>query len=264
MNMRTFYKSLLLLLGFFSVQAKAGTEVNVARWGTAAQSTLFYDWYTQNALDGLSSTCSHTTTHTDPWWKLDLMKMYSVNRVTITNRPDCCESRINGAEIRVGSVSSDVFSNPVSEQIDGAEIRIGNSLENNGNNNPICAVISSIPAGFSSTYTCNNMDGRYVSLFIPGDSRILTLCEVEVYGKGPVLKKTFVKMNLKSSSSLSEPGMRVQLLSQLQPALVERGFSDVMLQWSQPPEKEVMRKEAVPSECAQINTGKLKRNLNVL
>uniref|UniRef100_A0A671TFW9 Fucolectin tachylectin-4 pentraxin-1 domain-containing protein n=1 Tax=Sinocyclocheilus anshuiensis TaxID=1608454 RepID=A0A671TFW9_9TELE len=140
-------------------------------WGTAAQSTLFYDWYTQNALDGLSSTCSHTTTHTDPWWKLDLMKMYSVNRVTITNRPDCCESRINGAEI---------------------QIRIGNSLENNGNNNPICAVISSIPAGFSSTYTCNNMDGRYVSLFIPGDSRILTLCEVEVYGKGVIKQADFV------------------------------------------------------------------------
>uniref|UniRef100_A0A673IYD1 Fucolectin tachylectin-4 pentraxin-1 domain-containing protein n=1 Tax=Sinocyclocheilus rhinocerous TaxID=307959 RepID=A0A673IYD1_9TELE len=296
----TYFNSVLLLKGLLR-QFLQHMQMNVARWGTAAQSTLFYDWYTQNALDGLSSTCSHTTTQTDPWWKLDLMKMYSVNRVTITNRPDCCESRINGAEIRVGNVSSDVFSNPVCavvssipagatysyscrgmegryvivnipgtskiltlcevgvyvifpgnlatgrtitqsstigtwlgqqaidfnpgfiqpslscssttaqtdpwwrvdlryiyrvsrvvitnrldccpEQIDGAEIRIGNSLENNGNNNPICAVISSIPAGVSSTYTCNDMDGRYVSLFIPGDSRILTLCEVEVYGE---------------------------------------------------------------------------------
>uniref|UniRef100_A0A672L326 Fucolectin tachylectin-4 pentraxin-1 domain-containing protein n=1 Tax=Sinocyclocheilus grahami TaxID=75366 RepID=A0A672L326_SINGR len=291
----TYFNSVLLLKGLLR-QFLQHMQINVARWGTAAQSTLFYDWYTQNALDGLSSTCSHTTTQTDP--------------VTITNRPECCESRINGAEIRVGNVSSDVFSNPVCavvstipagatysyscrgmqgryaivnipgtskiltlcevgvyvifpgnlatgrtitqsstigtwlaqqaidfnpdfiqpssscssttaqtnpwwrvdlryiyrvsrvvitnrldccpEQIDGAEIRIGNSLENNGNNNPICAVISTIPAGVSSTYTCNNMEGRYVSLFIPGDSRMLTLCEVEVYGEGGIKQADFV------------------------------------------------------------------------
>ncbi|XP_016112928.1 fucolectin-1-like [Sinocyclocheilus grahami] len=302
MKMMVFYKSLSLLLGFFSVQTKAGREVNIATWGTPVQSTLAYNWYAQNALDGLSSTCTHTDAQSDPWWKLDLLKTYSVNSVTITNRLDCCSTRINGAEIRIGNNSLDVFSNPVCavvssipagatysyscrgmegryvivnipgtskvltlcevgvyvifpgnlatgrtitqsstigtwlgqqaidfnpgfiqpssscsstdnqtnpwwrvdlssvyrvsrvvitnrldccpEQIDGAEIHIGNSLENNGNNNPICAVISSIPAGVSSTYTCNGMDGRYVSLFIPGDSKILTLCEVEVYEEG--------------------------------------------------------------------------------
>uniref|UniRef100_A0A671TF21 Fucolectin tachylectin-4 pentraxin-1 domain-containing protein n=1 Tax=Sinocyclocheilus anshuiensis TaxID=1608454 RepID=A0A671TF21_9TELE len=140
-------------------------SVNIATWGTPVQSTLAYNWYAQNALDGLSfkkpsSSCSSTDNQTNPWWRVDLSSVYRVSRVVITNRLDCCP-----------------------EKIDGAEIRIGNSLENNGNNNPICAVISSIPAGVSSTYTCNNMDGRYVSLFIPGDSRILTLCEVEVYGE---------------------------------------------------------------------------------
>ncbi|KAL0189896.1 hypothetical protein M9458_016995, partial [Cirrhinus mrigala] len=58
-------------------------------------------------------TCSHTELQSDPWWTLDLLKTYSVNRVTITNRPDCCDGRINGTEIRVGNDSSDVFSNPV-------------------------------------------------------------------------------------------------------------------------------------------------------
>ncbi|XP_026117594.1 uncharacterized protein LOC113096424 [Carassius auratus] len=369
MNMSGFYKSLCFLLGFFSVQTQAEKEVNVATWGTADQSTLYGNyWYAQYALDGLSYTCTHTEWQTDPWWRLDLMKTYSVNRVTITNRPDCCESRINGAEIRIGNVSSNVYSNPVCavvstipagatysyschgmegryvfvsipetsmvltlcevgvyvifpgnlatgrnvtqsstfgswiteqaidfnpgftqpssacfstdsqtnpwwrvdlsyiyrvssvvitnrldccpERINGAEIRIGNSLENNGNNNPICTVISSIPAGVSSTYICNDMEGRYVNLIIPGDSRFLTLCEVEVYGEGPLLKRTFLKMKLKSSWSLSDPAVRVQLLSQLQSVLVERGFSDVTLQWTQPPEQEVMRKEAAPAKCA--------------
>uniref|UniRef100_A0A8C1C5K6 Fucolectin tachylectin-4 pentraxin-1 domain-containing protein n=1 Tax=Cyprinus carpio carpio TaxID=630221 RepID=A0A8C1C5K6_CYPCA len=367
MNMRDFYKSLSFLLGKFFFEH---VPVNVATWGTADLSILYQDWYAKNALDGSIYTCSSTPWQTDPWWKLDLMKTYSVNRVTITSKPDCtsCESWLNGAEIRVGNVSLNVSSNPICavvstiptgatysyschgmegryiivnnpgtskcvtpcevgvyvifpgnlatertvtqsstngswiteqaidfnpgiikqssacsstnvqtnpwwrvdlsyiyrvsrvvitnrldccpERINGAEIRIGNSLENNGNNNPICSVISSIPAGVSSTYTCNDMEGRYVNLIIPGDSRILTLCEVEVYGEGPLLKKSFLKMNLKSSSSLSEPAVRDQLLSQLQSALVQRGFSDVTLQWSQPPKQEVMRKEAAPAQCA--------------
>ncbi|KAL0189903.1 hypothetical protein M9458_017002, partial [Cirrhinus mrigala] len=57
--------------------------------------------------------CTHTASQSDPWWKVDLLKTYSVNRVTITNRPDCCDTRINGAEIRVGNAALDVFSNPV-------------------------------------------------------------------------------------------------------------------------------------------------------
>ncbi|XP_043100896.1 fucolectin-like [Puntigrus tetrazona] len=113
MNLRVFYKSLMFLLGFFSVQTKAEREVNVATWGTANQSTLAYNWSASNALDGLSSTCTHTQTQTDPWWMLDLMKTYSVNRVTITNRLSCCGDRINGAEIRIGNNSTALLSNPV-------------------------------------------------------------------------------------------------------------------------------------------------------
>ncbi len=55
-----------------------------------------------------------------------------------------------------------------------------------------CAVISSIPARVSSTYTCNDMEGRYVNLFIPGDSKFLTLCEVEVYGEGVIKQADLV------------------------------------------------------------------------
>ncbi|KAI9515407.1 hypothetical protein NQZ68_026141 [Dissostichus eleginoides] len=70
----------------------------------------------------------------------------------------------------------------VPQRLNGAEIRIGDSLEKNGNNNPRCAVISSIPAGFTETFQCNRMDGRYVNIVIPGRNEYLTLCEVEVYG----------------------------------------------------------------------------------
>uniref|UniRef100_A0A3Q1IBG4 Fucolectin tachylectin-4 pentraxin-1 domain-containing protein n=1 Tax=Anabas testudineus TaxID=64144 RepID=A0A3Q1IBG4_ANATE len=72
--------------------------------------------------------------------------------------------------------------NVVSERLNGAEICIGDSLDNNGNNNPRCAVISSIPAGLTQSFQCNGMDGRYVNIVIPGRAEYLTLCEVEVYG----------------------------------------------------------------------------------
>ncbi|KTF74935.1 hypothetical protein cypCar_00045879 [Cyprinus carpio] len=94
-------------------QSHVTDTMNVAAWGTAVQSTLANDWYPQNALDGKSYTCTHTDLESNPWWKLDLMNMYSVNRVAITNRGDCCNTRINGAEIRIGNNSSDLFSNPV-------------------------------------------------------------------------------------------------------------------------------------------------------
>ncbi len=44
-----------------------------------------------------------------------------------------------------------------------------------------CAVVPSIPAGATNSYTCPGMEGRYVSVNIPGTSKILTLCEVGVY-----------------------------------------------------------------------------------
>uniref|UniRef100_A0A673I7T9 Fucolectin tachylectin-4 pentraxin-1 domain-containing protein n=1 Tax=Sinocyclocheilus rhinocerous TaxID=307959 RepID=A0A673I7T9_9TELE len=137
--------------------------VNIATWGkNVTQSSTYGHWSAEQAIDfnpGFRkswSSCSSTNNQTNPWWRVDLSSVYRVNRVVITNRLDCCPERINGAEIR-----------------------IGNSLENNGNNNPTCAVISSISAGVSSTYTCNDLEGQYVNLFIPGDSKYLTLCEVE-------------------------------------------------------------------------------------
>ncbi|XP_052417059.1 fucolectin-like [Carassius gibelio] len=156
--MRVFYKSLLFLL----VQTKTEIEVNVAAWGKADQSTTYENCDAQRALDGINYTFTHTEEKSNPWWKLDLTKTYSVNRVTITNRLDCCSYRIDGAEIRVGNESSDL------------------------NRNPICAVVSTIPAGATYSYSCGGMKGRYVIVDIPGTSKILTLCEVGVYAIGAV------------------------------------------------------------------------------
>ncbi|KAK2902686.1 hypothetical protein Q8A67_007399 [Cirrhinus molitorella] len=138
---------------------------NVALQGKATQSSLYENGFASNANDGNKDgvynrgSCSHTQKGLSPWWRLDLLKKHKVFSVVITNRAEATSARLNGAQIR-----------------------IGNSLDSNGNNNPRCAVISSIPAGFSTTFACNGMEGRYINVVIPGREEYLTLCEVEVYG----------------------------------------------------------------------------------
>uniref|UniRef100_A0A8D0CQF5 Fucolectin tachylectin-4 pentraxin-1 domain-containing protein n=1 Tax=Sander lucioperca TaxID=283035 RepID=A0A8D0CQF5_SANLU len=141
-------------------------DTNIARGGNVIQSSLFGNGVPERAIDGNRTSdlgqgsCSITQADLKPWWRLDLMKTYQINNVTITNRGDCCPERINGAEIR-----------------------IGNSLYDNGNDNPRCAVISSMAAGTSQTFMCNRMEGHYVNIVIPGRQEYLTLCEVEVTGQ---------------------------------------------------------------------------------
>uniref|UniRef100_A0A8C9U2I8 Fucolectin tachylectin-4 pentraxin-1 domain-containing protein n=1 Tax=Scleropages formosus TaxID=113540 RepID=A0A8C9U2I8_SCLFO len=143
--------------------------------GTATQSSQFdSNGAAGKAIDGNRNTkyaersCTHTKQDSKPWWRVDLHNVYTVTSVTITNRGDCCAVRINGAEIRVG-----------------------NSLDDNGNQNPLCAVITWIPAGNSSSFQCNGMTGRYVNVVLPRPD-FLTLCEVQVYGytKNLALKGT--------------------------------------------------------------------------
>ncbi|XP_065146093.1 uncharacterized protein [Paramisgurnus dabryanus] len=145
----------------------AGSTDNVAFGGDAVQSSTLDQFGDANhAVDGnresiyTRGSCSHTAGEYNPWWRVDLKRIYSINRVSITNRGDCCEERIIGAQIR-----------------------IGNSLDNNGNNNELAAIIGFIPLGGTQTFTFNNIQGRYVNIFLPGNgiSKIITLCEVEVY-----------------------------------------------------------------------------------
>ncbi|RXN14172.1 III-FBPL precursor [Labeo rohita] len=140
---------------------------NIALGGIAAQSSR-YDALTaaQNAIDGnresfyKHGSCSHTKQDRNPWWRVDLLDVYRITRVSITNRGDCCE-----------------------ERIEGTQIRIGNGLENNGNNNMLAATVGPIPPGGTHTFAFKPIEGRYVNLFIPGRSEYLTLCEVEVYAE---------------------------------------------------------------------------------
>ncbi|XP_058639042.1 uncharacterized protein LOC131544678 isoform X1 [Onychostoma macrolepis] len=138
---------------------------NLALGGKAVQSTTYPELgAAQNAVDGnrqsiyARGSCSVTNGDRDSWWRVDLGDVYRVTRVSITNRGDCCEKRI-----------------------EGIQIRIGNSLENNGNNNELAATVGAMPLGDTKTFEFKPIKGQYVNLFLPGRNEYLTLCEVEVY-----------------------------------------------------------------------------------
>ncbi|KAM9450165.1 fucolectin-like [Clarias gariepinus] len=193
-------------------------QVNVALRGIAAQSSTFY--YPANlAIDGNtasnlgSGSCTHTNGDYGAWWRVDLLALFDISTVIITNRGDACPERINGAEIHIGK-----------------------SLVNNGNNNPRCVVISSIPAGVSANYTCNMM-GRYVNIIIPNINQYLTLCEVQVFGVPvPIIKRVFLSLKIKSNEDVNNPTIRDKVLQKIQSVCPQRLVFQI--RWTMEPELE--------------------------
>nr|XP_014339530.1 PREDICTED: uncharacterized protein LOC102356106 [Latimeria chalumnae] len=134
-----------------------------------------------NNSDYFLGSCTHTLFENNPWWRVDLLDVYRISRIVITNRGDCCSQHLNGAEIR-----------------------IGNSLTNNGNQNPKCGTITSVKQRME--FQCNSMTGHYVNVYLPGNNKPLYLCEVEVFG-------TLVATTLSQSTLNHKPtGRRFCLL----------------------------------------------------
>ncbi|XP_056623955.1 fucolectin-like [Triplophysa dalaica] len=198
---------------------------NCAFTGTVTQSSTSSTWLALHAIDGVRhgpdpdilTYCSATTVQSNPWWRLDLLDIHDISTVIITARSDCCEDQTNGAEIR-----------------------IGNSLENNGNNNPICAVTSGLLTGNTISYSCHGMVGQYVNVVMSGRTNHLVLCEVEVYGKVFHKRKSFLR--LKFSSSVDVAAERNEIIQQLQSGLGSH-ISDFKLYWTQLPKKEEEQEE---------------------
>ncbi|OCT77279.1 pentraxin fusion protein-like [Xenopus laevis] len=136
---------------------------NLAKSGAVRQSSIYSALYpAEKAIDGIKETnsftrpCAITAYEKGAWWQVDLRNSYKVGSVVIVNRGDCCSDRLKGAEIRVGNSAN--------------------------NNNQVCATITNI-SQTTITVCCNGMEGRYLSIVIPGRNEYLQLCEVEVYGE---------------------------------------------------------------------------------
>ncbi|KAI4811412.1 hypothetical protein KUCAC02_014322 [Chaenocephalus aceratus] len=117
-----------------------------------------------------------------PGGELDLLEPYVVPSVIISNRGDL-----------------------LSRRLVGAQIHIGNSLDNNGAANPVVGTISTIEALYTLTFT-DGVEGRYVTVHIPGEGKVLALCEVEVYGYHAPTEENLAVQGKAAQSSVFETG----------------------------------------------------------
>ncbi|TNN72629.1 Fucolectin-4 [Liparis tanakae] len=101
--------------------------------------------------------CTMTLVESDPWWRVDLLSVYNINAITITQ--------------------SDADEN----LLIGAEIWIGNSEEPNHNENVRCALVGNLPAKLSFHYSFKAIEGQYITVRLPGNLKSLSFCEIEVF-----------------------------------------------------------------------------------
>ncbi|GMH42299.1 hypothetical protein BSKO_10218 [Bryopsis sp. KO-2023] len=148
-------------------------EMVLSRGKKTFQSTTAWGGLSERAVDGNTNSlygrgsCSHTGLGSNkreertnnPWWTVDLGASKIISRVRVSNRKDCCSERLTNFEIRVGDASP----------------------TGTGDQNAVCNSGLSVPAGETLDFACEGI-GRFVTIRIPGNSQILTLCEVEAIG----------------------------------------------------------------------------------
>ncbi|KAM8727177.1 uncharacterized protein AB9X84_000971 isoform 5-T8 [Acanthopagrus schlegelii] len=125
-------------------------------------------YHSVKATDGDKTVCASTKDEQgNHWWRIDLLGVYNISFVSIYNK---------------------IWPNT---NMTGAQIHVGNSRENNGTNNKMCAKITHFEVGEWNDFKCaERVSGRYVTVFLPG-RRLLILCEVEIYGKKKVVESPF-------------------------------------------------------------------------
>jgi len=119
----------------------------------ATASTSAHGGAPSRAIDGSSSSawafgsCTHTATQTNPWLQVDLGSTQTIKAITLTNRGDCCNGRLNGASVYVGDKK--------------------------------CATIASVGKGATKLVNCDGV-GNTVKVKLEGSRKILTICELRV------------------------------------------------------------------------------------
>ena len=76
------------------------------------QSSTGFGGVSSRATDGNKNSnyyglsCTHTNRDQNPWWRVDLGGRHIIGNVKITNRGDCCSSRLRNVEVRVGDIDA--------------------------------------------------------------------------------------------------------------------------------------------------------------
>ena len=76
-----------------------------------------------------------------------MIQTYSVYKVILENRRDCCKPRFENTEIRIGDIDANTAGDNTGP----------------GNENPLCSQITYVPTNVTLEYPCpTDMNGRYI------------------------------------------------------------------------------------------------------
>ncbi|XP_030259819.1 uncharacterized protein LOC115573249 [Sparus aurata] len=167
-----------LILCEVEIYGKKRDPINTANSITSQSSNYTADvsYSSGRATDGNKTACAHTEDKQKPWWRIDLLGFYDISGISIYN------------------------TKRTHTNMTGAQIHVGNSRENNGINNKICANMTPFIEEQWNNYTCaEQVSGRYVTVSFP-ETRFLILCEVEIYGKRKDLINTANSITSQSSN----------------------------------------------------------------
>jgi len=99
---------------------------------------------------------THTNQESNPWWEVDLKKLYTIEYIHVYNREDCCKERLAGFTVSIYVGNTLTFSKTMPR-----------------NKTPDYETIIEVP----------KVQGNRVKVSLSGDGKILQLAEVEVIGK---------------------------------------------------------------------------------
>ncbi|XP_035689584.1 lactadherin-like [Branchiostoma floridae] len=162
---QSWYRHISMRVEVLSCDTECSPDVYCVALGkTASQTSTVAGGVAYRAIDGITegiysaNSCTHTAEEANATWWVDLGRSYPIDRVVIFNRQDCCSERINPFNIHIGD-SDQVSMNPKC-----------------GGDHQIDVNRSFVPI------ECQAMTGRYVAVRLPGPSRMLSLCEVQIFG----------------------------------------------------------------------------------
>jgi hypothetical protein len=200
-----------------------GDPDDLALDGVASQSSTAFGAEAYRAIDGITdgNFGNGSVTHTDnddpaPWWQVDLLKEYPLDRVVIWNRTDCCPERLSDFRVSILDAT-------------GAEV-YGADFFPDGTAGPDTTL-----AGFEVPLPAGT-EGQTVRIDILGPSLIwspqmwVSLAEVEVFRARPGGKTSFHRgdVNGDGSINITDPVVLLEylFLGGVKPGCMEAANAD--------------------------------------
>ena len=128
------------------------TKQNSVGWGGVPQRAV------DGNVDGQwrAGTSTHSRTNRNNWWQVDLQARNKVYLILIHNRVDCCQNRLNGAQVYLDK--------------------------------HLCGTIKWNSGQIVYSINCGGKTGRFVK--VVQKKNYLTLAEVQVFGLARISKRT--------------------------------------------------------------------------